>query len=193
MLSKLSKLIMGILYVQPMNPYELIKIADMDVIQDWFPLTAPSIYTTIRNLEKKELITGEKIQEEKLPPKTVYSLTGKGEKELVSELLKGLESYTPEASDFGIALFHIRTLNREDALDYTKQRLDKLENLYQKAQKRLEEFNDKIPFNFRMMLTLNLYRLETEVKLTRELITEISGAENWNTSSAGFMEKVTEK
>lgn len=187
MLSKLSKLVMGLLWEKPMNPYEITKLLDMNVIQDWFPLTAPSIYTTIKNLQNKELITGEIIYEGKLPPKTVYTLTDKGEEELLTELLDGLESYTPEASDFGIALFHIGALKQEDALQYVKQRLEKLELLYAKANKRLDECAQKIPFNLRMMLTCNVYRLAAEIKMTAELVTEIESAENWETSIVRFM------
>jgi DNA-binding PadR family transcriptional regulator len=182
MLSKLSQLVMGILWNKPMNPYELTKLVDMSVIQDWFPLTAPSIYTTIKNLQKKRLITGETLYEGKIPPKTVYTLTDKGEEELLSELLEGLESYAPEASEFGIALFHIGMLKQDDALKYTKQRLEKLEDLYTKANKRLEDCAPKIPFNLRMMLTLNVYRLSAEIKMTRELITEIEDAKDWDSS-----------
>ncbi len=188
MLSKLSKLIMGILWQKPMNPYELTKLVDMNVIQDWYPLTAASVYMAIKNLQSKELICGESVLEGKLPPKTIYALTGKGENVLLTELLEGLSSYNPEASDFGIALFHIGILKQDDALEYIKHRLENLEALYAKANKRLEDYTPKIPFNLRMMLTLNAYRLSAEITITRELITEIENTKDWDTSIIKFME-----
>lgn len=187
MLSKLSKLIMGLLWKKPMNPYELTKLVNMAVIQDWFPLTAPSIYTTIRNLEKRELIQGEVLQEGKLPPKTIYTLTDAGEQELIADLTSGLASYESEASDFGIALFHIGMLSREDALVRSQQRLKILEALLSKAAKRLEESKPIVPFNLKMMLTCNLYRLEAEIRITKELIREIKDSPGWETSFVRFM------
>jgi DNA-binding PadR family transcriptional regulator len=187
MLSKLSKLVMGILLKKPMNPYELTKLAEMSVIQDWFPPTAQSIYTTVRNLHQKGLIEGEIISEEKLPPKTVYTLTDVGKQVFSTELLEGLESYFPEASDFGIALFHIGTLNKEEALLHSKHRLEKLEALYEKAKSRLDDCAPKIPFNMHVMLSFNVSRLVTEIKVTRELIEEIEHAEDWDMSFVRFM------
>ncbi len=187
MLSKLSKLVMGLLHKKPMNPYELTKLADMDVIQDWFPLTAASIYTTIKNIEKKGYITGETIQEGKLPPKTIYSLTESGEKELLTDLAADLASYEAEASNFGISLFHIGSLKKEEALQQTQERLDKLKTLLAAAQKRLEYCIPIVPFNLKMMLTYNVYRLEMEVKMTEELIMEVQHDEKWDTSFVRLM------
>ncbi len=187
MLSKLSKLIMGLLWKKPMNPYELTKLVNMALIQDWFPLTAASIYTTIRNLEKKQLIRGEVLHEGKLPPKTIFTLTEAGENLLLADLLSGLSSYESKASDFGIALFHIGMLSRQDAIASSQQRLDILEELYAKAEKRLEKSKPLVPFNLKMMLTCNLYRIETEIRVTKELIREINDAPDWETSFVRFM------
>lgn len=189
MLSKLSKLVMGLLHKQSMNPYELAKLVDMDVVQDWFPLTAPSIYTTIKNIEKKGFIAGETVQEGKLPPKTVYTLTEEGEKQLLAELSADLSSYEAEASNFGIALFHIGSLDRGEALKQTRERLDHVSAKLAAARERLEACGSVIPFNLRMMLSYNVYRLETESKMTVELLGEIERGTDWDTSFNRFLKK----
>lgn len=189
MLSKLSKLVMGLLHKKSMNPYELIKLINMDVVQDWFPLTAPSIYTTIKNIEKKGYISGETLQEGKLPPKTVYVLTEAGERELVSDLGASLASYEAEASHFGIALFHIGSLQREDALRSAHERLDRVKALLAAARQRLDECESFIPFNMKMMLRYNVYRLETEAAMTEELIGEIERDTEWDTSFVRFLKR----
>ena len=160
---------------------------DMAVIQEWFPLTAPSIYTTIRNLEKKGYLTSETTQEGKLPPKTLYRLTEEGKKIFVCELLDGLNSYETITSDFGIALFHIGTLERADALSYVNKRIHLLTTLLDHARDRLKQCQTKVPFNMKMMLTCNLYRLETELKVTKELFDEITKSIGWNTSFVQYM------
>lgn len=188
MLSKLSKLVMGLLWARPMNPYEITKLVDMRVVQDWFPLTAPSVYTTIKNLEHDGYITGITVQDTKLPPKTFYSLTEAGEQALTADLSAGLCSYEALPSDFGIAMFHISALSKEEALTAAQQRADLLSALLEKAKERLEFCKDKVPFNLRMMLTCNVYRLETELRVTQDLVSEIQKTSDWNTSFTRYLD-----
>jgi DNA-binding PadR family transcriptional regulator len=180
---------MGLLWKKPMNPYELTKLAELNVIQEWFPLTAQSIYTTIKNLERKKYITGEVVQEGNMPPKTVYSLTQIGEEKLLSDLLMGLESYEAGATDFGISIFHIGLLKQDDALKYAQKRLDNLYALLSKAQKRLDSNISHVPFNFKTMLTYNIYRIENEIKITKQLVEEIENATSWDISFVKFMKQ----
>jgi DNA-binding PadR family transcriptional regulator len=178
---------MGLMYEKSMNPYELTKLVDMDVIKAWFPLTAPSIYTTIKNIEKKGYIIGEQVQEGNFPTKTLYSLTEKGEKQLREDMETSLKDYEIAASNFGISIFHIGTLNKEDALIYAKQRAETLSGLLEKAKVRLRDCKDKIPFNLKMMLTYNIYKLEMELKVVNELVEEIQNTHNWDTSFVRFI------
>ncbi|MFT8315723.1 MAG: PadR family transcriptional regulator [Clostridium sp.] len=182
MLSKLSNLVLGLIWKRPLNPYEITKLMERSEIQDWFPMTSASIYTTIRNLSSKGYIVGETISEGNLPPKTMYSLTKKGEEALINSLEIGLETYKTEASNFGISLFHICSLNKDNAIDLLKKRLNKLKNIKFKADKKLNTNTNKIPINFRMMLKYNVYRIEIEIKITEELIAEAQNDSNWNSS-----------
>lgn len=178
----ISKLVRGFLWNKPMNLYELTKLAESGVIQEWFPLTARSIYTTIKKFAKKGYIIGESIQEGNMPPKILYSLTDKGKEELLSSLLEGMESYEAGASDFGISIFHIGLLDQEQALQYVDKRLKKLGDLLNHAQSRLECSLPHIPFNMKTMLTYNIYRIENEIRITKELANENETSSTWNTS-----------
>ncbi|HWT74755.1 MAG TPA: hypothetical protein VN258_08585 [Mobilitalea sp.] len=73
-------------------------------------------------------------------------------------------------------------------MKYTQNRIHLLEQLFTRAQDRLELCKPKIPFNMKMMLTCNLYRLETELRVTRELLEEIRNAKDWDTSFVQFLE-----
>ncbi|BCJ98914.1 PadR family transcriptional regulator [Anaerocolumna chitinilytica] len=188
MVSKLSKYVMGLLHKRPMNPYEVAKLSDKEVIQRWFPMTAASIYTTIKNLEKKGYIAGKSVQEGNFPVKTVYSLSESGEKELSEDLANGLASYEAEASNFGIALFHISSIEKKDALSYLRERLVKLETLLSDTQEHLELYATKIPFNMKMMLIYQQNRLLMEIKTTEELIIEIEKDEKWDYSFTQYLD-----
>lgn len=188
MVSKLSKYVMGLLHKRPMNPYEVAKLSAKHVIQRWFPMTAASIYTTIKNLEKKGYIIGKSVQEGNFPVKTVYSLSENGEKELIDNLTNALASYEEEASNFGIALFHISSLAKNDALSCSKERLVKLEMLLSDTQENFDLYAARIPFNMKMMLIYQKNRLQMEIKTTEELIVEIEQDEKWDYSFTQYLD-----
>jgi DNA-binding PadR family transcriptional regulator len=186
-LSKLSNLVLGLLWKKPLNPYEITKLMERPEIQDWFPMNASSIYTTIKNLNKKGFITG-KIQDEgNTHRKTIYSLTKKGEKALEESLEIGLESFNVQGTDFGISLFHICILDKDDAIKLLEKRIVELEEIKFKSAERISKTSLKLPFNFKMMLKSNIERLKTEIKITSELIDEIKIDEQWNSSFINYV------
>lgn len=187
MLSKLSKLVLGLIWKRPLNPYEITKLLEQSVVQDWFPMTVQSIYTTIKNLSKNGYLTGEIIQEGNLPPKTIYELTEKGREALIDSLKIGLESYQVQASDFGISLFHICSIKKKDALELLEKRMEKINELKLKAEERLNCCIGKAPFNFITMLKYNVYRLSTELKITQELMEEMENDIHWDASFVNFL------
>jgi hypothetical protein len=66
-------------------------------------------------------------------------------------------------------------------------RIHLLTALLDHARSRPKQCQTKVPFNMKMMLTCNLYRLETELKVTKELFEEMTKSINWNTSFVQFM------
>ena len=172
-LSKLSNLVLGLLWKKPLNPYEITKLMERPEIQDWFPMNASSIYTTIKNLNKKGFITGEIQDEENSHRKTIYSITKEGEKALEESLEIGLESFNVQATDFGISLYHICILDKDDAIKLLEKRMVELEEIKFRSAERISKTSLKLPFNFKMMLKCNIERLKTEIKITSELIDEI--------------------
>lgn len=182
MLSKLSCVVLGLIYQRPLNPYELTKLLDRPEIQDWFPMASASIYTTIKNLCKKGYIIGESVKEGNLPSKTIYSITDEGKEILFDSLEIGLESYSPQASNFGISIFHVCSLEKNLALELLTKRLETLKTMKSVTNSKLSNSPTKIPINFKMMLQYNVYRIETEIKITEQLVNEFKKDTNWNSS-----------
>ncbi|WP_223792157.1 PadR family transcriptional regulator [Methanobacterium spitsbergense] len=185
-LSKLSNLVLGLLWKKSLNPYEITKLMERPGIQDWFPMNVSSIYTTIKNLHKKGYITGE-IQDEG-NRKTIYTLTEKGEKALKDSLELGLESFNVQATHFGTSLFHICILDKDEAIKLLEKRIMGLEGIKFKATERVSKSSLKLPFNFKMMQKSNIERIKTEIKITSELIDEIKAEDQWNSSFIDFMQ-----
>ncbi|MDD3984970.1 MAG: PadR family transcriptional regulator [Methanobacterium sp.] len=177
-LSKISILVLGLLYKKPLNPYEITKLMESPEIRDWFPMNASSIYTTIKNLNKKGHIKGE-IQD-KGNRKTIYSITKKGEKALKKSLELGLESYNIHTSYFGISLFHICILDKDQAIKLLEKRIMDLEKIKFISADRVSRTSLKIPFYLKKLHKLNIQQIKTEIKITYELIEEIKNDDKWN-------------
>jgi DNA-binding PadR family transcriptional regulator len=174
--------VLGLLWKKPSNPYEITKLLERPEIQEWFPMNVSSIYTTIKNLNKRGYIVGEIQDEGNIHRKTIYSLTEKGEKALEDSLALGLESYNVQATDFGISLFHICILDKDEAIKLLEKRIMKLEEIKFKSAVRVSKTSLNLPFNFKMMLKSNIERIKTEIKITSELIDEIKDDKQWNSS-----------
>ena len=181
-LSKLSNLVLGLLLKKPLNPYEITKLMERPEIQEWFPMNVSSIYTTIKNLNKKGYITGEIQDEGNIHRKTIYSLTEKGEKALENSLESGLESFNIQTNDFGISLFHICILDKDEAIKLLEKRIMQLEEIKFNSADRVSKTSLQLPFNFKMILKSNIERIKTEIKITSELIDEIKVDKKWNSS-----------
>ena len=60
MLSKPATMLLGLIYEKPLNAYEITKLLGYMNVRWWFNIADSTVYTTIKNLEKKGFIEGEK-------------------------------------------------------------------------------------------------------------------------------------
>ena len=81
MLSKPATMLLGLIYEKPLNAYEITKLLGYMNVRWWVNIADSTVYTTIKNLEKKGFIEGETEKFGNMPDRTVYTLTVKGEKE----------------------------------------------------------------------------------------------------------------
>ena len=59
MLSKPATMLLGLIYEKPLNAYEITKLLGYMNVRWWFNIADSTVYTTIKNLEKKGFIEGE--------------------------------------------------------------------------------------------------------------------------------------
>lgn len=72
---------LGILAEKDLHGYELKSSFDEKVGEFW-SLNYGQIYTTLDRLEKEELVTHDRQSQDRRPDRKIYSITGKGRKEL---------------------------------------------------------------------------------------------------------------
>lgn len=176
MLSKISTLILGVLYEKERNPYEITKLLKDLNLRKWFHIADSTVYATINNLKKQSLIEGKTSREGRFPEKTVYSITAEGEYELHDTISTFIEKNDPDGSKFDIAILLLHHLSRDEVLQKLKIKLENLESsTYEiKTQILSLERERTIAFTGLLMLKHRLYMAETEIRTIKEIIREFN-------------------
>lgn len=181
MLTKAGLLILGIIDEKPLNPYEIIKQMDNLIIKELFPISVSSVYTTIRNLNDKGYITGERHRGINLPDKTIYSITADGEKELKNSIVEYLEAIDFDPVKIHIAGFMIYYLKKDEAVRVLNSRIDKLKQYENEINKKLKHLVDNglVPDIVLTVIRHNLKLIEAELQTANELLSEVEKDNSW--------------
>jgi DNA-binding PadR family transcriptional regulator len=180
MLSKISTLILGVLYEKERNPYEITKMLKELKLRKWFNVADSTVYATINNLKKQGLIEGQTTKEGRFPEKTVYSITAEGEYELHNTISAYLEKNDPDGSKFDIAILLLHHLSRDEVLQKLKIKLESLESSTYEIKTQIVnlERDRTVAFTGLLMLKHRLYMAETEIRTIKEIIREFNIKEN---------------
>ena len=176
MLSKISTLILGVLYEKERNPYEITKMLKELKLRKWFNVADSTVHATINNLRKQGLISGETSKEGRFPEKTVYSITAEGEFELHNTISGYLEKNDPDGSKFDIAILLLHHLSRDEVLQKLKIKLENLESTTYEIKTQIVnlERDRTVAFTGLLMLKHRLYMAETEIRTIKEIIREFN-------------------
>lgn len=176
MLSKISTLILGVLYEKERNPYEITKLLKNINLRNWFNIADSTVYATINSLKKQGLINGESTKEGNFPEKTVYSITPEGEFELHNTISNYIEKTDPDGSKFDIGIILLHHLSKDEVLQKLKNKLENLESsTYQiKTQIINLERERTVAFTGLLMLKHRLFMAETEIRTIKEIIREFN-------------------
>ena len=176
MLSKISTLILGVLYEKERNPYEITKLLKNINLRNWFNIADSTVYATINSLKKQGLINGESTKEGNFPEKTVYTITPEGEFELHNTISNYIEKTDPDGSKFDIGIILLHHLSKDEVLQKLKNKLENLESsTYQiKTQIINLERERTVAFTGLLMLKHRLFMAETEIRTIKEIIREFN-------------------
>lgn len=140
MLSKPAALLLGIIYKKPLNAYEITKLLASVNVKRWFHIADSTVYTTLKNLEKRGFIEGTVERAGNMPDRTLYSITKKGEGELKETVKKSLLQFSYDTNIFTIAAFIMDILEAEERKELLEKRLDILQSYLAEIRKQ----NNKI-------------------------------------------------
>jgi DNA-binding PadR family transcriptional regulator len=181
--SPLALAILVLLYEAPMHPYrmqQLIKERGKDIVIN--VQRRASLYQTIRQLLRAELITvRETERQQKRPERTVYALTAKGEQTAEKWLREALSTLNEEFPEFPAAVSFMPVLSVADALQQLELREGKLAAKLAQVE---EMIHQAAPTISRLFLLEEEYLVEVlnaELKWVRSLIDDLrAGRVTWD-------------
>lgn len=179
MLSKPATLLLGIIYEKPLNAYEITKLLAYMNIKWWFNVADSTVYTTLKNLEKRGLIEGTIERIGNMPDRTIYSLTDKGGDELKETIKESIFQFSFDTNIFTIAAFVMDILETEEKKMLLEKRLNILQSYLMGINKQDNEVWKKEAPDFHVA---NLERMidivQAEISGTKRLLSVIGEGKN---------------
>lgn len=124
MLSKPGIILLGLIREKPLNAYEMIKQLGYMNVKWWFNIGDSTVYTTLKNLEKRGMIAGTVKKMGNMPDRTVYTITANGDAALRDTLRKSLLQFDYDTNTFTIAAFFIDVLDASEKGALLEKRLE---------------------------------------------------------------------
>ena len=125
-LSRTALFVLGIIANDPINPYTMCKLVNYNTRNLRNKIPAQTIFSIIKILNKKGLISGKKTKNGNMPEMTVYSITPKGEKLLKQNLILYISSPEDALTNLVLSLMLIRYLDKKEVLKALDEYRDKI-------------------------------------------------------------------
>lgn len=179
MLSKPATLLLGIIYKEPLNAYEITKLLTYMNIKWWFNIADSTVYTTLKNLEKKGLIKGTIERIGNMPDRTIYSLTEKGKDELKETIKESILQFSYDTNIFTIAAFVMDILETEEKKELLERRLNILQSYITGISKQNNEtWKREVPDLHVANLERMIDIVQAEISGTKRLLSVIEEDKN---------------
>lgn len=122
MIAKTAFLLLGMISEGPKGAYEINKLLDQMDVKWWLTISNSAVYTTIRNLEKKEYVTGHGEKNGNMPERTVYEITAKGLEVFKESLCEAFCTMDFDTTIFSIATIYIQVLEKKELKELIQKR-----------------------------------------------------------------------
>ncbi len=166
----------------PTHPYELQRLIRRRKKDDFLDLKRGSLYHNIERLRNAGLIAAvETNREGRRPERTVYRLTGEGERELITWLRELLANPARDSIQFVAALSFLGHLHTKDALEQLNGRAGRLESDIQSLDAALTELKPRLGRLLVLEAEYQRTMRQAELAWVRSLIDDIQrGDLSWN-------------
>ena len=166
-------ILLGLLKEGPRHGYELKRIVD-EKISIFAPISAGSIYYTLKGLAKDGLVSMNRERKGKYPEKEVYRITKKGEKKF-SKLLKGTCFNIKRLyRSLDIVLYFMNYLKPKEVLEGLRNRIgqikgirEEIKGIYTKVKK------GKYPYYIQAIAQRNIRFMDEEIEWMEDFIRKV--------------------
>lgn len=169
--------ILGLLSYEDMTGYDLSKYFEQSLSFFWNAQKS-QIYRDLKNLEKKDLVEYKVKHQEEKPDKKIYSITKKGQKELVNWINQYFKPDENKVRDpFLMRVFFSAKGNTEklkkalkDYIKYNKTYLKSLEKVEDRFIKDKTKNEDNDQFYWYMTIRKGYYNLKANINWAEEVL-----------------------
>lgn len=181
----LALAVLAVLSEQPRHPYEIAQTLRRRGKDESIKIKYGSLYTVVRNLEKRSLVAVAGVQRAgRRPERTLYELTDQGREELQERLSELVAVPVREYPRFESALSLLPVLAPDEAMRLLRERLLSLEVTAASLRGSLRRLYTDLPRVFLLETEYQARMVEAEADWTRELLAElargdVSGLEQW--------------
>ncbi len=167
-------IVLGELNKHPTYGYELCKAIKDKGIHSHSGIKMPSVYKSLSKLEKKEYITGKRIEGDKNPSRTVYQLSDSGYLYFADLVKKSIITYRKTRNEFWIALNYIdNIISKEEFIHILRERISNIKNELEKIMGKLLGA-EKLPLQIEYMVKMSTKSKESEIEVLQEMLESIT-------------------
>lgn len=180
--SKVNLVVLGMLSQNPMHGYKIMQRVEDMRLHLWAGVKMPSVYKGLHRLEKRGYIVGEQVVEGNNPPRSVYTLTEKGEKYFRKILKEYLQSDEHVGFNFWMAVRFVKGMvTREFFLEVMEQRrefVQKFMDSHGDLKEKIEEEYGVLPFYGKIMIESGRRHHQIELETLNKMIQKAKLPEN---------------
>lgn len=115
-MSSIDLVILGMVLEKPQSAYDLQKDVSYHHFSRWTKISVPSIYRKVLQLCRDGYLQSNTVKGDKLPQKTVYSITDSGRAYFESLMQSHAEAQIPLLFDFNVVVANLNKLEKGKAL-----------------------------------------------------------------------------
>jgi PadR family transcriptional regulator PadR len=172
--------VLGLLREQPMYGYQIKQQIETRHLNHWAHVSLPSIYNTLNRLEKKGLIGAHQEKVGKMPERTVYHLTLKGERGLARLVEKALVSQRAPEDDFSVGVAFMYGLDKERAEACLQKKLEFLRRHLDHLKEELQAYKGQIPFNWMSLIRVGMGHIQLEIDHVQGMLRILKKGKAWS-------------
>jgi PadR family transcriptional regulator PadR len=178
-MTKNDLVVLGLLREQPMYGYQIKQQIEERQLDRWAHVSLPSIYNTLNRLEKRGLISAHQEKVGRTPERTVFRLTGRGERGLSRLVEKALVSERAPEDDFTVGVAFMYGLDKGKVETCLQRKLELLKNHLAHLKEELGIYRDQIPFNWISLMHAGVDHIQVRIDHVEDMLNTLSKGKTW--------------